>query len=146
MGVFRLYENLKGLDVRVLASQIFESGYIQQAIIDLNTEQLENGTASTGEKILPRYRSVSYALQKARMNPKAGEGVPDLKVTGSFYGNFRTELRSNILSIYSTDSKANDLEQKYKNIYGLTEDNFKELLDRAILPELLTLIRNELLQ
>lgn len=146
MGIKQLAVNAKGLDLRALALRIFDGGYIKTAIVDLNLDQLDEGQTATLEKLRPKYRNVSYALQKQTLNPKPGYGNPDLKVTGDFYEGFKAELRGHILEIYSTDYKAPKLEQKYANIYGLTPDNFTELIDQVILPELQKGVLNELLR
>ena len=76
MGLKQLSNNLKGLDLRALALQIFDKGYIRQAIQDMNIDQLDSGFSAKGEKLSPKYRGVSYALQKQVMNPKPGYGNP----------------------------------------------------------------------
>ena len=146
MGIFQLANNLKGLDIRALALQIFDSGYIQDYIVELNTrKQLYKGLTSKGEPLYPKYASPDYAEDKRRMNTAPGLGSPDLYLFGDFYGGFTAELKGHIMEIYSRDEKADDLEYVYESdIYGLTPNNMDVIL-AEVLPELQELILQKLL-
>jgi len=94
-------------------------------VIELNLSQLDAGLNREGKRFR-QYRNRKYAGMKARMNPRPGYGNPDLKLTGDFWKAFRADIVGGI-DIYSTDQKATDLESRYEDIYGLTEDNLNVL-------------------
>jgi len=65
----------------------------KETIADLNTSQLEVGKTSEGNNIEPSYYSPAYAKLKKSMGKKAPGSIPDLKLTGDFYGGFYAELK-----------------------------------------------------
>lgn len=111
-------------------------------IIKLNTSQLEQGLLSDGEKT-EEYASIDYTNYKSS---KGSKSVPnkDLKLTGKFYAGWKVKFKTTKFNMFSTDSKAKDLENKNtSDIYGLTDKN-KGLTGKKIKPNLLTLLKNAL--
>lgn len=122
--VIDLLNSLKQFDLKSAITQSIEE--TEDAYIELNTQkQLFKGEDSTGSQIQPLYRSSSYAKMKNQMNSAPGYGVPDLKLTGSFYQNMKVRVESDTLILDSDVEYAQNLEKKYDadKIYGLTEDN-----------------------
>ena len=92
----------------------------QKAVLDLNKQQLFKGEDSEG-KSLGRYRSKAYAAFKLLLNPL---GVVDLFVTGRFYSKFFLKRNKFPIQIDSTDSKRDELVQKYTDkIFNLNEES-----------------------
>lgn len=95
-------------------------------MVKLNQDDLSVSLLSTSNPITPRYRSGAYAKTKFALNPAAGLGSPDLKVTGAFYrGIYVTvDLASYSYTMGSNDEKATSLQLKYTpKIFGLTYDS-----------------------
>lgn len=100
-------------------------------IIDLNQSQLLSGIDSKGSEF-EDYSSKSYATFKNRLNPIAGFGRPDLKLTGSFYNEMYLQFSSKgfPVEIFSRDEKTASLVGKYgKDLFGVTKDNLENLRD-----------------
>jgi|SRR5688572_12541051 len=135
----------------------FESVQLEEAIprivrslsaelIDYNLDQLAHGITSENVLIQPRYRSRDYAGYKNTLNPKAGFGVPDLKLAGDFYAGFYVQLNGMTFEFGSRDSKSALLEGKYsKNggIYGLTDNNKSNFAQNEVKPEIIKHLQNK---
>jgi len=114
--------NLKSLDKDYLKIQAFDNTAL--LIVDLNRKQLLSGLTSKGAKIRPRYKNKKYAAKKNSMNSKPGRGTPDLKLTGEFHAEMRTDIGLNQdWQVYSLDEKARYLLPKYADIFGLIPSN-----------------------
>ena len=122
MGTVRqLLNRVKSFNAIAAAGRAMRES--QEAILDINREQLQHGINADNEPV-GFYRSISYALDKNRRNPLAGYGVVDLKDTGAFYKSFKLTIVGNKWTITATDVKAISLEAKYSpKIYGFTEEN-----------------------
>ena len=70
------------------------------------------------------------------MNPLPGLGTPDLKVTGAFYSGIRVDYNSGVLTTKSSDEKADELEKKYQDIYGLGGNFKKGFIKNSLRPAL----------
>jgi hypothetical protein len=115
-------------------------------LISKNKEQLmDEGVNRLGAK-LRRYQSNSYAARKHKLNPFPGFGNPDLYRTGAFQGGFKLKLiGSNAFEIYSTDSKAKMLSDKYGgDIYGLTEESKIEYRKEGMRPRVVIEVKKVL--
>lgn len=95
----------------------------EEDIINLQQDQLYAGERSDGSKINPYYKPFTIKKKKEL-------GQPTDRVTlfqhGNYYSGFRTKFFSDKskLDIFNTDSKSNDLMDKYgKKIVGLNADN-----------------------
>lgn len=103
---------------------------------DLNIDQLRHGKTSKDEHIKPEYASRSYAEIKNKMNPMAGAGIPDLKLTGAFYRGFGVTVSGDTVRVRSSDEKQNALVEKYGiDIFGLSSDSLKKYRE-VLFPEL----------
>lgn len=112
----------------------------QKVIIELNTKgQLLLGKGVKGQKLIPQYSRVRYARAKNQLNPLAGFGTPDLKLTGKHYDEFYLTAKNRQLEFKSSVSYAKYLVKKYgisQDIYGLTKQNSDILNDKILLPRL----------
>ena len=99
------------------------------AYIWLNTEeQLFKGLDTEGNQLTPLYKSPSYARKKNQLNPAPGLGVPDLKLSGSFYQKQKLTVQGDTLQLDSDVDHAQYLEKNYgaDMIYGLNDQNQEE--------------------
>ena len=143
MPFAELLQKVEGAITRLpqLADQVLES--LEAEIIDLNVEQLKHGRTSEGEPITPEYASDDYAGYKKSTGSLAPFGTPDLILEGDFTGDFYMEKRGDSSLLDSKDPKTPDLDMKYENIFGLTNDSREELSELAI-EELTILVENEI--
>ena len=109
----------------------------------LQKDQMIHGLNSKGTQI-GKYRSPAYAQKKSSMNPLAGEGNVDLKLTGDFYSGIFTDVRSDGILVDSADQKSEALQQKYgETIFGLDDDNKQEYVNE-LRPVFFQMITEEL--
>ena len=113
-----------------------EAEELGDQIADLNIEQLRKGKTSKDELITPSYESDLYANYKKAIGSKAPKGTPDLILEGDFIEGFYVEKRGNRILIDSKDVKTPKLEEKYDNIFGLT-DSSREDLNKALIPNVI---------
>jgi hypothetical protein len=100
----------------------------------LNIDQMNHGFRNDGKQIVPDYKSTAYAKKKQAMNPLPKFGTPDLHLTGSFQSQLNAIVEGEVIKIFSNDEKGPDLENRYKNIYGLGNDFKTQYLDKDLGP------------
>lgn len=119
----QLRAKLQSLNIAEVSQASIEE--TKDEIIERQKEQLRYGLNSKGEKI-GKYKNPAYARKKSSMNPLAGFGNVDLKLTGAFVGGIKVDVGNEVFTTESLDSKAEGLEAKYGNdILGLDEDHKK---------------------
>lgn len=90
-------------------------------LLTVQKDQMIHGISSDDAGI-GQYRSEEYANQKYDQSSLAGYGNVDLRLTGAFYNAMKTTATGEGLVIYSTDEKAQSLEEKYGSaIYSLSK-------------------------
>lgn len=94
---------------------------------DLNREQLMYGYDAKGNR-LRDYKSKSYAKKKAEMNPLAGFGTPDLRLTGAFHKSLGVNPTWGKAVPTASDSKTEKLLGMFKSNdpLGLNETSMKK--------------------
>lgn len=97
----------------------------KETVTDIQKEQMSHGLDAEGNKIAPKYRRMRYALAKFAVNPLAGLGVPDLRLTGAFYAGFQTKVTPETFATISTDEKNDVLIKKY-DPFGLDPESKAE--------------------
>ena len=107
-------------------------------------EQLLAGRGKDGERLTP-YASKAYANKKSFLNPAAGKGNPDLRLTGNFHDSIEARAYSSYVEIEARDFKAKYLTPKYPNAVGLNIFNVIRLQREFVLPFLRTAIKPLLL-
>jgi hypothetical protein len=130
---------IKGFHKRVSSINIdliIDDSFIETTddLLEINKDQLLHGMTNTGEKITPVYFRDEYAAEKNQMNSLPGYGTPDLKLTGAFHNEIRIDYKTGVLSSHSNDEKADELEFRYQNIYGLGGPFKAKYLDSALWP------------
>jgi hypothetical protein len=125
----------RALDVLSIGGKAIEESAEQVA--DLNRQQLRAGVDGSGNR-LQTYRSRGYANRKARMNPAAGYGNPDLYVTGNYHRNLQAKVEGNTLRIFTTDPdsvKVESLLKKYGGKeFGLTTESIRRYRKQTLYP------------
>ena len=119
-----LLESIEKVDLPIIIETAIEE--TAQDYIQLNTEQqLFKGVDADGGQLTPLYKSKSYARKKNEMNAAPGYGVPDLKLTGSFYENQKLTVNGDDINLDSDVDHAQYLEKNYgaAKIYGLDPEN-----------------------
>ncbi len=136
--------NFESIHLKDAVPRIIRS--LSAELIDYNLDQLAHGITSENVIIQPRYRSRDYAGYKNTLNPKAGFGVPDLKLTGDFYAGFYVQLSGMVFEFGSRDSKSALLEGKYSKgggIYGLTKINKSNFAANEVKSEIVSHLQNK---
>jgi hypothetical protein len=129
----------QALDVEAIAGESLRDS--QDAIVTMQAEQMRLGKKSTGEKI-GWYGSNAYAQFKQLHGSIAPFRVPDLLLTGAFYGGLKVNLSGDKLEITSTDEKTPMLVKKYgEEIFGLMDDSREMLQEEVFAPDMVKRIR-----
>ena len=119
-----LLESVEKVDLTIIIEATIEETAADY--IRLNTEeQLFKGIDANGAQLQPLYKSKSYAKKKNEMNATPGYGVPDLKLTGSFYKSQKLAVNGDQINLDSDVDHAQYLEKNYgaEKIYGLDDEN-----------------------
>ena len=135
--VLDMQQNLKRFDVKATTTGVFTTNAVH--VIELNQAQMLKGLTKTGEGIGTYSTSPlgqQYSEFKASLNPEAGAGNVDLKLTGSFYRGMKMQIKGENIDIASTDKKAGALTSKYgEDVFGLTLENWQIWLDEIFMPD-----------
>jgi hypothetical protein len=105
------------------------------AVLSLNRFQLFNQSVDKTGEPLKFYSSLSYALEKNKINPLPGFGRPDLYLTGSFQRAMYVEVNSQSIKVWSRDSKTDDLIKKYsEDIFGMSPESKGKYAKQTLYP------------
>lgn len=127
----QMLERVESIQLREAVPVIIED--TKDEILRLNKLQLYNRGEDRNAQPLRLYGSLSYALEKNKMNPRPGFGRPDLFVTGQFYRGFNVKVSKNAFNVSSTDSKTPELVKKYsEDIFGLTPQSKTEYAKKVV--------------
>lgn len=120
---------------------------LKKEILDLNREnQLSFGLNTEGE-VIGRYSEATenitrqQVLKGERSTIKYAGDPYNFYDTGDFKAHFEIDFGAGQLDIFSTDSKAELLEEKYPNLYGFTQKNNQKFNYELIKPELLKFLK-----
>lgn len=105
--------------------------------------QMLQGKDSTGGQI-GRYKNQDYAEMKFGLNPLAGKGNMDFRLTGDFYKRISTTLGSNAVSISSSDSKTERLLNINPDVFGLNKESISEYSVHHLGPVATRLIKKQI--
>lgn len=113
-------------------------------IIDRKRDELKAGVSPDGSEI-GTYRSQSYAVFKESINPFAGGSV-DLILTGAYHRAIKTlSLGNSEFTLRSSDSKRDDLIQKYGiDNEGINQEIWNKLQKFDYAPKLFNKIRKKI--
>jgi hypothetical protein len=138
-----MIERLRAFDVDKEFKIIL--GQNNQELVKSQQKQMLHGLNSEG-KAIGAYKGVVYAEEKYAMNPLAGKGIVDLKLTGDFYNAIFTDITGDSIIFDSSDDKTENLEGRYDKhgkIFGLNAASKKELINQILFPELLSVTRQK---
>lgn len=116
---------------------------LEAVIVDMNTSQLrEKGIDSNSEPLPMPYAPMTIEYKKAK-------GQPIDRITlydeGDFQNKFYVKYEPTQFSLWSTDGKTEKLVKEWgKNIFGLTNENLKLLIEKDIKPALIDELRKKL--
>ena len=132
--VIDLYNKMKALNFDVMCSDsVIEN---QKDAADLNAQQLFSGERADGSE-MPPYSWVSVNFFNKP------DGPIRLFDTGSFYKGFIFSSKTFPLAITSTDSKTDELREKYgSEIFGLNNENLAGFAKVFVLPSVGKKLRN----
>lgn len=138
-----MIDAINAVNVEDIAAESVDA--VADDYLDANREQMMRGLRRDGEKIssLPGnpYRNKYYERKKNAMNPKAGTGNPDLRLTGDFQNSLTLNIESDDIYVYSFDDKNEKLEEHYGDqIFGLSEASKQQLIDKSLQAALVTKI------
>ncbi|MEM7485036.1 MAG: hypothetical protein AAF348_07490 [Bacteroidota bacterium] len=113
----------------------------EEVFIRLNKEQLSQGRDIFNIEIgtYSRATEIESLFGEVRpIRPKT-EGEPyNFEWTGGLFEGMELRINNNVAVFTSTDSKTDILVSKYGDIFGLTDDNLREVVQNTLLPALRT--------
>jgi len=137
-----LLERVDGLDIGFESSMSIED--TKEQLVLKQQMQMLQGLDSSGKKI-GEYQSPVYAEAKHRLNPLAGFGNVDLRLTGAFFRDQFVDVRDDEYVIDSADEKADALVKKYgDDIFGLSTDFEAEYVENDLEPVLIDNVREKI--
>lgn len=127
IGMLNRFEKV---DTDVIIYQVIAES--DQDLVDLNREQLYDGKTNQDTDIRPLYiedpyfegdvkRAQAYSDWKDKItpNPRRSPGVPNLYINGFFHSSIQVTVLPDTVVFKSSWSEGDDIEKKFKNIYGL---------------------------
>jgi hypothetical protein len=131
MTIEQLYINAISIDLNALRDETLKE--IDNIIIDtITNKQLQLGIDGNGAN-LPTYVQGKYSDYKNTKNPKSG-GRYDYKDTGDFYEGMFQGVTGEAVVVNSKDFKNEFIKEHGYNVFGLTEDNFKDVSENEAIP------------
>lgn len=140
----KLRDNLKKLQnggVEVIVKKLVSKD--SDDIVDFNTDNqlFDKGINNDGTDVEPAYTKLTVSIKKQKGQPT---NRVTLKDTGSFHKKFFLDAEKDGFRIDSTDSKTDDLVEKYgKKIFGLT-DNSKGKVSLLLKKDLIKQLKKKL--
>lgn len=129
----KLIRNARQIDMERTVSDTMHA--TQGELVDAQQEQMLGGKDSEGERI-GKYKNKYYRRKKFNMNPLAGYGNVDLRLTGEFYRNIKIFWFSSSFFFESTDEKNDRLVEKYgEDVFGLNKKSRKGYVRDVLTPE-----------
>jgi len=161
MDLVQLIQNLTNLDVWEELSPILKRH--ENEFIEANKEQLLSGETNKGEMIHPKYtedpyfksrgQALGYAKWKAKLEesgqipkPKSGTKyftAPNFYIKGNLHSNIRMKVLKEGLS-FDAEGCGHGFDNKWKDIYGVTDANLQLIIDADMASELVESILKKL--
>lgn len=124
-GINQLSSNLDSLNLQYIVEDTLID--LAPELVKAQKDQLLHGRLSTGQKT-GTYKIEAYALKKHEMNPLAGYGHKDYRLTGELFSGVFVDVRAKSIVFASADPKfgrvldMNDGD----DIMGLSDDTIAE--------------------
>lgn len=132
---------LSGMDKALTdyGESLMQSSEVGNLIVDLNIKQMDEGFRADDTTIEPEYTANTVEIKKSKGQPYNRVTLQD---TGDFKMNIKVKAGNSKAEILSSDSKSDDLQEKYgKAIFGLNDEHLAML--RAFLqPQFQLFLRN----
>ena len=141
--IIELYEAMQKLNIREKVPElIVKTKY--ELILKVQNQHVF-GLNGTGNKITPSYAGKLYSQFKASLNPSAGYGIPDVKVTGAYNDGMSLKIEGDNYVIDSDVSYAQSASiNQYGNSLNLPTDQSKgEYWNEVLAPEIIDYIKEE---
>ncbi|MDB5288526.1 MAG: hypothetical protein JWR05_3475 [Mucilaginibacter sp.] len=129
-----LYEDFAALNLRAeLPNMVLQTSYEITALI---VGQKELGQLSTGEKVTPSYGSNYYSTKKEQLNPLAGYGTPDGRLTGAFDAGLGVTIKGDEYNVESNVDYAQNesLTQYGPDFIRLSDENMTAYCEDTLAP------------
>lgn len=141
LSILKLKRGAETLLMRLNDGQMIKDAVMNNSnyIEDMNTEDqlFEKGVNRLGIPIMDYQPYSPMTMEIKRMKGQPYDRVT-LRDTGDFHQSFRVEATLKDFVISADDWKAEKLKKKYgKGIFGLTEENLRELTWEYIYPDLM---------
>lgn len=140
-GINTMIRRMEGVDFKEVI-QVSVAATVKE-YEQLQKLQMLTGKDSEG-KAIGKYKNKKYAAEKYAMNPLAGFGNMDFRLTGDFFKEFFTRLGSNSVMISSSNSKTERLLKINGKVFGLHAENASEYSIQHIKPEANKQIRKQM--
>ena len=117
----------------------------EKIFVRYNKEQLSKGENNEGE-IIGTYTEATeeMAADDNPRQPKIAGQPYNFEYTGGLFDGFELRVFEDNAYFFSTDSKTPELVSQYKGLFGLQEDNLREIIKTVIIPAFVFQIRKEL--
>ena len=141
LSLQNVLERLQRVTKDKLQDQVQKIVESDRKIVAYKQDRFELGLRPNGN-FIGKYKSKSYELYKASLNPRAG-GAVDLIRTGSFTNNLFVDGKGNRKFIFdSSDRKTKLLKGKYgDDIMGFNDEDWEELQRVDYAPKLTQYIK-----
>lgn len=127
--VHDLKEMIMAFDLRGEAAVAIDE--TRDQLLEKQRDQLLRGERANGKKI-GKYKNPAYAAKKYAMNPLAGEGNMDWKLTGALHNDLFVDVREEDIIFDSGDSKTGDLIKRFGDPFGINKDNQEEYVKETL--------------
>lgn len=126
----------------------------ESEVVALNQQQLFDGKNTDNQDIHPLYSQDPYFKkpgaaeryiawkQKITPNSKRNPDAPNLFIDGTFHKTLRLDLEGENVVVKSNSQIADDINFKYNNVLGLTDDNIAEVYNEKIHDKVVDFIEN----
>lgn len=140
-GINEMIRRAQALDLKEVV-QVSVVSTVQE-YEQLQKFQMLTGQDSKGNK-LGKYKNRKYAEKKFAMNPLAGFGNMDFRLSGDFFKEFFTRAGTNSVFISSGNNKTERLLKINKDAFGLNKMNLSEYSVHHMGPKANELVKKQL--
>ena len=127
-----LLKTLEKVDVGFEAEEAINK--TAETIVAKQKDQLLHGLREDGS-LIGEYKNNGYAAKKFSMNPLAGLGNMDWKLTGDTYKSIFVDVREDIYLIEIADHKAASLFERFGDPTGLTGESQDDYVEKTLEPQ-----------
>lgn len=139
----KLIRNAQSLDLREVVEDAMDA--TKKELVRSQRDQLLHGLRADGGRI-GQYKDKYYAKKKYALNPLAGEGNMDWKLTGELHADIFADVRDNTVVLDSADPKTGALIERLGDPFGLTRDRREVYAQDHLAPEAIGRIQQQILK